>query len=201
MKGFYYNESNFNNLYNEVAIILSEASTTEGWLEDLYVSDRYNTTRAVEKYTTNILLNKLNPSNVNTIKIDNILDNRILNLEPLNEDCTINDKLSLLNVVKKSVVTEAVLLDFINNVETVDTLKYLKENYTDKDFRCNVDINDSSIMKILVTIESLNMVVRKQGVESETVKCIQENINATLYMNKDVIRFENMSVDFSFSLL
>ena len=37
--------------------------------------------------------------------------------------------------------------------------------------------------------------------KSETVKCIQENINATLYMNKDVIRFENMSVDFSFSLL
>jgi hypothetical protein len=63
MSGFYYNQNNFERLCNEVSILLSntimESTVAEGWLEDFYVSDRYNTTRAIERYSCDVLVNKV----------------------------------------------------------------------------------------------------------------------------------------------
>ena len=87
MKDFYCEESNFEFLFNEVSVLLSdvieEASLAEGWLEDLYVTNKYNTTRAMEKYTAEILLSKLRSSNIPEDRLVHILDKR---LDPDYED-------------------------------------------------------------------------------------------------------------------
>ena len=96
MKDFYCIEENFNFLYDDISILLSgviESSLTEGWLEDYYMSNKYNTTKAVEKYGANIILSKLKDSELSQQKILEILDNRICNLYESSESKSLDDKI------------------------------------------------------------------------------------------------------------
>ena len=85
MNRFY--EENFDNLYNDVSILLSdvitESSIAEGWLEDLYVSNRYNTTRAIEKCSANLVLDKIFNNKDNLIPIPRIIENIDRNINKL----------------------------------------------------------------------------------------------------------------------
>ena len=63
MSGFYYNENNFNCLYNDISILLSdivvESNIAEEWIDEYYKLDEYNVTKAIEMYASDILLSKL----------------------------------------------------------------------------------------------------------------------------------------------
>ena len=63
MSGFYYNENNFEYLYEEVSVLLSntimENDISKEWLCDLYKDDKYNVTRAIDMYNSDILINNI----------------------------------------------------------------------------------------------------------------------------------------------
>ena len=111
MKDFYCDESRFNFLFNEVSVLLSdiieESSVAEGWLEDLYVTNRYNTTKAIEKYTAEVLMSKMKKSNIPKENIVHILDRR---LDPDYED----------NVIESNLEDKLYALDKINYIDKVN---------------------------------------------------------------------------------
>ena len=76
MSGFYYNENNFEYLYEEVSVLLSntimENNISEEWLCDLYKEDNYNVTRAIEMYNSDVLINKILENNVDEKVILNV---------------------------------------------------------------------------------------------------------------------------------
>ena len=61
MRNFYTTIDRFESLHNTISNILSgklDSSISEGWLEDFYVTNRYATTKSIEKYTAEVLMYK-----------------------------------------------------------------------------------------------------------------------------------------------
>ena len=62
MRNFYTTVDRFESLHNTISNILSgklDSSISEGWLEDFYVTNRYATTKSIEKYTAEVLMDKI----------------------------------------------------------------------------------------------------------------------------------------------
>ncbi len=120
MRGFYFNEKNRENLYNDVSILLSdniiESTVAEGWMEDLYNSDKYNTTVAVEKYVADIILSKLNNSELSESDVVSKIEKGISKLN--GKEFTINDishKIKNVNKIRKESMDLSLLEEVIVN--------------------------------------------------------------------------------------
>ena len=149
MNRFY--EENFDNLYNDVSILLSdiitESSIAEGWLEDLYVSNRYNTTRAIEKCAANLVLQKIYNQKLHIEKSQDLieevneniirLDGRIGDFESLKESYDI--------IKYSSSISECLKLFKLKG-----SLDFIKESLDDINFKpTDFNIKDGSMKYIL----------------------------------------------------
>ena len=200
MQGFYYNEVNFNKLYNDVSILLSdsiiESSVAEGWLEDLYVSDRYNTTRAMEKYTSNIILTKLKKSSLTKDFITTTIDKRITQLSKHKTEVnSINDKLNTINKVKAKILNESLFNEIIDEFNIIESLEYLKEDYCSGNLNHIFDISEENVRNFLRVIETLKRLVRVKGPGSDEVVCIKEGIDRILYLYKELDKENQVSLN------
>lgn len=200
MQGFYYNEVNFNKLYNDVSILLSdniiESSVAEGWLEDLYISDRYNTTKAIEKYTSNIILNRLKKSNLTKDLITTTIDNRINQLSKNKTELkSINCKLETVDKVKFKVLNESLFNEIINTFNMIESLEYLKEEFANSNLNHTFNISEENVRNLIRTIETIKRIVRVKGPGSDEVISIKDGIDRILYLYKEIDKENQVSIN------
>ena len=187
MNRFY--EENFDNLYNDVSILLSdiitESSIAEGWLEDLYVSNRYNTTKAIEKCAANLVLQKIYNQKLHIEKSQDLieevneniirLDGRIGDFESLKESYDI--------IKYNSSVSECLRLFKLKG-----SLDFIKESLDDINFKpTDFNIKDGSLKYILNILEGFKRIVRTRPVTSEEVQTIKDECSKLIYLNKFLI--------------
>lgn len=202
MKDFYCDESRFNFLFNEVSVLLSdiieESSVAEGWLEDLYVTNRYNTIKAIEKYTAEVLMSKMKKSNIPKENIVHILDKR---LDPDYEDNVIEsnleDKLYTLDKIKNmNKINESTIKFILDDFELSETISYIKENYLNEDYKpMDFSVEDEDAKKILNILESIKQYVLNYSEDIESLKCIQESVLSLLYKYKSDVTLENSNIE------
>ena len=187
MNKFY--EENFDNLYNNVSILLSdiitESSIAEGWLEDLYVSNRYNTTKAIEKCAANLVLQKIYDQNLHIEKSQDLIEEVNENIMRL--DGRIGDFESLkesYDVIKySSSVSECLKL-----FKLKESLDFIKESLDDINFKpTDFNIKDGSLKYILNILEGIKRIVRTRPVTSEEVQTIKDECSKLIYLNKFLI--------------
>ena len=81
MKDFYSIEENFKFLYNDIYILLSnkiiESSLAENWLANWYICNKYNTTRAIEQCAANLIIPRLNNSEIPPDSFKSIIDKKL----------------------------------------------------------------------------------------------------------------------------
>lgn len=195
MKDFYCIEENFNFLYDDISILLSgviESSLTEGWLEDYYMSNKYNTTKAVEKYGANIILSKLKDSELSRQKILEILDNRICNLYESSESKSLDDKLYMIESVQNMTFkNETVLMYILEDFENVEVLEYLRESYLDEKFIPLFKAPNKELKNILSIIESITYNVRKSVDDDSKLEFIKTCNDRILYKYKSDVQLES----------
>lgn len=195
MRGFYFNEKNRDNLYNDVSILLSdniiESTIAEGWMEDLYNSDKYNTTMAVEKYAANVMLPKLKNSSLTKEQIVSKIESGIdkLNKKEITFD-SISDKIRNINKIKKGNMELTLLEEAISLFNMVDSLIYIKENYINGANVTDFTISEPSVRKLLTIIESIKRIVRIKGPGSSENICVKDGIDRILYLYKSLNTIE-----------
>lgn len=184
MSGFYYNENNFNCLYNDISILLSdvvvESHIAGEWIDEYYKLDEYNVTKAIEMYASDILLNKL--------QLDDKLVNSII------EECRQNiyDKelttsYTLLNnvyMIENTEINEDNLFSIISSFKIYESLDYLQEKFNLKEKSKNFKIKHDGIKKLLTITESIKRIAKKKSPGSEELNCIKDGIDKFLYEYK-----------------
>ena len=187
MSGFYYNQNNFDRLCNEVSILLSntimDSTVAEGWLEDFYISDRYNTTRAVERYSCDILVNKLAQSSIPKLTVDSAI-NKAMELVHLKESVTLEDILYNLKYMEERSMVRSLFISTIESFTIPETLEYLKERLAMDDPVRNFHMKYDGVKNLLTITESLKRIVRKNPPGSDIIYCIKEEIDRFLYSYK-----------------
>ena len=187
MSGFYYNQNNFERLCNEVSILLSntimESTVAEGWLEDFYVSDRYNTTRAIERYSCDVLVNKITQSNLNKLLINSTV-NKAMDMIHLKESSSLENLLCNLKSIQDDNISRSAFIIAVESFTLSETLEYLKERLAMEDPVRNFHMKYDGVKNLLTITESLKRIVRKNPPGSDIIYCIKEEIDKFLYCYK-----------------
>lgn len=195
MKDFYCIEENFDFLYNDISILLSgiiESTISEGWLEDYYMSNRYNTTKAVEKYGADIIVTKLKNAGLSREKILSLLDNRICNIYESSDKKSLDDKLYMIESVKCMTFKNENVLEYIlEDFENIEILKYLRESYLDEKFIPSFKAPNKDLKNILSIIESITFNVRKSVDDDEKLEFIKTCNDRILYKYKSDVQLES----------
>jgi hypothetical protein len=196
MKDFYLIEENFDFLYEDISILLAggivESSVTEGWLEDYYMSNRYCTTKAMEKYGANILLSKLKDSVFSKMNVLSLIDDRINSLYEYQEYKSLDDKLYLIESLKSiKLKNENVLSYILGDFENIDILKYIRESYLDEKFRPIFKSVNGDMKNVLSIIESITFNVRKSVDDDNKLTFIKTCNDKILYKYKSDVQLES----------
>ena len=137
MKDFYSIEENFNFLYNDIYILLSnkivESSLAENWLANWYVCNKYNTTRAIEKCAADLVIPKLKDSEIPADTFKSIIDKKLNGCcESYNDlEPTLEDKKYMIENIQKISINESTFSYVIQDFECDDIVEYIKESYHD----------------------------------------------------------------------
>lgn len=189
MRGFYYNETNYNKLYNEISIMLSDdlidSGVAESWLEDFYVADRYNTTRAVEKYISDNIINEIENNDINKNSIINIINSIILKMRM--KDMVFKpmcNKIETLDKIRMGFVTESIIIEVLEEFDVIESLEYLKEGLLNNNSKNKFIIKDSNIREILRILESIKRLVRILSPSTEEFDIIKEKVYKLMYIYK-----------------
>jgi hypothetical protein len=200
MKEFYSIEENFNFLYNNIYVLLSdgilESSVAENWLANWYVCDKYNTTRAVEKYAANILIPRLKNSQIYPDYIETIINTKLNGCyESYNSNYDLDDKKYLLNNIQFIDITESTVSYIIQDFESDDVLSYIKESYNDEEFDTSNDyiLNEDS-KEILNIISQIKNMVLESKDNLEELKRIKDKNTMILYKHK-YVKLESLVIN------
>ena len=184
MSGFYYNENNFNCLCNDICILLSdtvvESYVSTEWIKDYYKHDKYNITKAIEMYISDLILSKIEMDNDILNKLIESYKNNIYSKE-------IPEIESVLNNVYYAQITD-IGLESLNNIlesfTTYEALNYFQEKINLKETVRNFKIDNEGIKKLLSITESIKRIAKIKTIDSEEVQCIKEEIDKFLYEHK-----------------
>lgn len=195
MKDFYCIEENFNFLYEDISVLLSgiiESSLAEGWLEDYYMSNRYNTTKAVEKYGANILISKLKDSGLSENKILALLDNRISSIYENYEQKSLDDKLYMIESLKSMTLKNESVVEYIlEDFENLEIVTYIRESYVDEKFIPSFKTPNKELKDVLSIIESITYNVRKSVDDDKKLEFIKTCNDRILYKYKSDVQLES----------
>ena len=184
MSGFYYNENNFNCLYNDISILLSdtivESYIAREWIYEYYNLDEYNVTKAIEMYASDILLSKLQLDDklVNSVIEEcrkNIFDRELV------EPRTLVDNVYM---IENTEINEYNLFNIISSFKIYETLDYLQEKFNLKEKARDFKIKHEGIKNLLTITESIKRIAKKKTPGSEELNCIKEGIDKFLYEHK-----------------
>ena len=112
MKDFYSIEENFEFLYNDISILLSgkivDSSLAENWLVNWYMCNKYNTTKAIERYAADLIIPKLKESEIPHDSFKSIIDKKLNKCyESYNEEeVTLEDKKYMIENIQQSKINE-----------------------------------------------------------------------------------------------
>ena len=184
MSGFYYNENNFNCLYNDISILLSdtvvESAVAVEWIHDYYNFDNYNITKAIEMYMCDLLLSKLD---INNEYVNNLIEDYKCKIYSKDLICleTLMNNLHYLQIVD---VNEKTLNGVLETFTLYESLDYLQEQFNLKEKVKNFKIEHEGIKKLLTITESLKRIAKTKTPGSEELECIKEGIDKFLYEHK-----------------
>ena len=187
MSGFYYNENNFEYLYEEVSILLSntimENDISEEWVCDLYKEDNYNITKAIEMYNSDILINKILENDVDEKVIMNAINkrkNELYNSESFN----IENSLSNLHFIEECKYIDFNIEEILNSYKLLESIEYLEEKLKLREKIKNFKIENKNVLNLIKVFECLKRIIRKKPLDSEEVQLIKTEVDKLLYEYK-----------------
>ena len=189
MRNFYTTVDRFESLHNTISNILSgklDSSISEGWLEDFYVTNRYATTKSIEKYTAEVLMDKIEDSDIPKDHVVKIMDDRLdEDYEPeIAEemiDFTLNDKLYTLDAIRNVPLTEEMLVDVINDFELSETVRYIRETVYEY-MSHSTEVEDET----MVQLEMLKYSVRINQDIEELKESLEDVYDNNEYINNEI---------------
>lgn len=189
MRNFYTTVDRFESLHNTISNILSgklDSSISEGWLEDFYVTNRYATTKSIEKYTAEVLMDKIEKSDIPKDHVVKIMDDRLdEDYEPeIAEEMiefTLNDKLYTLDAIRNVPLTEEMLVDIINDFELSETVRYIRENVYQY-MSHSTEVEDET----MVQLEMLKYSVRMNQDIEELKESLEDVYDNNEYINNEI---------------
>ena len=193
MKDFYSIEENFKFLYNDIYILLSnkiiESSLAENLLANWYVCNKYNTTRAIEQCAANLIIPRLNDSEIPPDSFKSIIDKKLNGCcESYNElEYTLDDKKYMINNLQRVEINESTLSYIIQDFECDDIVEYIKENYHNDNFETHTisSLNEDS-KEILGNISSIKNNILENKDFSDKLEFIRDCNTSILYKYKYV---------------
>ena len=190
MKDFYSIEENFEFLYNDIYILLSnkiiESSIAENWLANWYVCNKYNTTRAVEKCAANLIIPRLKDSGIPQDNFKSIIDRKLNGcFESYNDlESTLEDKKYMIENIQKVRITESTLSYIIQDFECEDIVEYIGENYNVEWRNKTISSLNEESKQILGIISSIKHAILENKDNEEVLNRIEEHNTAILYEYK-----------------
>ena len=193
MEDFYSIEENFNYLYNDIYILLSnkiiESTMAENWLVNWYMCNKYNTTKAVEKCAADLIIPKLKDSEIPADEFKSII-NRKLNgcCESYNDvEYTLEDKLYMINNIQRVKINESTFSYIIQDFECDDVVNYIKESYFDDNYNVNkLSLLDENSKKTLNIISHIKHQILESKDNDEELNYIKDCNTTILYKHKYV---------------
>ena len=193
MEGFYNNDENFEILYKDVSMLLSdkiiESSLAESWLVNWYVCNKYNTTKALEKYTADLLIPKLKYSEIPPDKFRSII-NRKLNgcYESYNDiEASLEDKLYMIEKVRDISLTESLFSYIIQDFECNEIVSYIEEGFfTDLKEKNTYKITEE-FKEVVSILSHIKNTVLTHKDDLERLNYIKECNTTLLYKHKYVV--------------
>lgn len=193
MEGFYNNSENFEILYKDISILLSEkiieSSLAENWLANWYVCNKYNTTKALEKYAADLIIPKLKYAEIPCDNFRSIIDKKLNGCyESYNDiDISLEDKIYLINNSKNITLNESVFSYIIQDFECNDIVSYIEEGYFKDEHNKNhykITEEFKEVVNILSYIK--NDVLINQN-NNEKLNYIKDCNTSILYKHKYVV--------------
>ena len=192
MKDFYSVEENFNYLYNDIATLLSgdivDSSVSESWLANWYVCDKYNTTKAVEKYAANILIPKLKNSCIPTDEFKSIIDKKLNGCcESYNDnEINLDDKKYMIENIQRVDINKSTFSYIIEDFECDEIVEYIEEkfyNSINNDIFNNLNENSKEVLNIISHIKQA--ILESKDMQSK-LEYIRDCNTVLLYKHKYV---------------
>lgn len=207
MSEVFLNINNFNHLVNDITLLFDkeviDSSLCEGWLEDNYTYDHYNTARAVEKYCVELMIPTLYRSGVSINDIDDEISDRLKFL--LNNKYSKHEMLPLFlrrvnscRDISMCNVTSA--RHFVQNLEFSENLLHLRRSLSSyKGEERRTRFEDENFKKLVIIMQSLKHLVLTKDINSEEFAFLEESIGKILYIFKeyvpdDIIQHEDLVI-------
>ena len=208
MKDFYSIEENFEFLYNDISILLSgkivDSSLAENWLVNWYMCNKYNTTKAIERYAADLIIPKLKESEIPHDSFKSIIDKKLNKCyESYNEEeVTLEDKKYMIENIQQSKINETTLKYIIQDFECDEIIEYIRESYlNDIEIKANefelLDENSKEVLNILSHIK--NIIIENREVD-DRLNYIKECNSSILYKFKYALESADTKADMYKSL-
>ena len=200
MEGFYSNNENFEILYKDISMLLSgkliDTSLAESWLVNWYMCNKYNTTKALEKYAADLVIPKLKCAEIPPDVFRSIIDKKISGCyESYNDiEVSLEDKLYLINNLKKVSLNESVFSYVIQDFECDEIVSYIEEGFfKDEQEKNRYPITEEfkEVVNILSYIKN-DVLINKD--DNERLNYIKDCNTSLLYKHKYVVN-ENYKND------
>ena len=192
MKDFYSVEENFNYLYNDIATLLSgdivDSSVSENWLANWYVCDRYNTTKAVEKYAANKLINKLITSDIPADEFKSIINRKLSGCcESYNDnEATIEDKKYMIENIQRVDINKSTLSYIIEDFECDEIVEYIEESYFNKNEIPTFDNLTENAREVFNIVSHIKQAILESRENQDRLEYIKDCNTVVLYKHKYV---------------
>ena len=166
-----------------------ESSLAENWLANWYVCNKYNTTKALEKYAADLIIPKLKYAEIPCDNFRSIIDKKLNGCyESYNDiDISLEDKIYLINNSKNTTLNESVFSYIIQDFECDDIVSYIEEGYfKDEHIKNHYKITEEfkEVVNILSYIK--NDVLINQN-NNEKLNYIKDCNTSILYKHKYVV--------------
>jgi hypothetical protein len=193
MKRFYDIEENFNFLYRDICMLLSdkiiESSLAENWLVNWYMCDKYNTTRALEKYSASILIPKLKDSEIPADKFRSIIYKKLNGCYESYSDIesTLDDKLYMIKNIQNSVLNESLFSYIIQDFECNDIISFIEEGYFTEELDKSKYELTEEFKEAMNIVSYLKQTVMENKDDLEKLNYIKDCNNSIMYKHKYVV--------------
>lgn len=200
MEGFYNNNENFEILYKDISMLLSgkiiEASLAETWLANWYVCNKYNTTKALEKYAADLIIPKLKHSEIPPDVFRSVIDKKINECYDSYNDIEISlkDKLYLINNLADVTLNESVFSYIIQDFECNEIVSYIEEGFFKDDRKKNKYIITEEFEEVVNILSYIKNDIITNKTDIEKLNYIKECNTSILYKHKYVVN-ENYKSD------
>ena len=200
MEGFYNNNENFEILYKDISMLLSgkiiEASLAETWLANWYVCNKYNTTKALEKYAADLIIPKLKHSEIPPDVFRSVIDKKINECYDSYNDIEISlkDKLYLINNLADVTLNESVFSYIIQDFECNEIVSYIEEGFFKDDRKKNKYIITEVFEEVVNILSYIKNDIITNKTDIEKLNYIKECNTSILYKHKYVVN-ENYKSD------